>query len=48
MLMKASSFYPVILTGRVADTAEFCMMHFGFVKVFEADWYISLKKADSP
>ncbi|MFB9279804.1 VOC family protein [Cohnella cellulosilytica] len=41
--MKASSFYPVILTQQVVATADFYMEHFGFEKVFEADWYVSLK-----
>jgi len=43
--MKASSFYPVILTEQVAVTAAFYMEHFGFEMVFEADWYVSLKMA---
>jgi uncharacterized glyoxalase superfamily protein PhnB len=41
--MKASSFYPVVLSDQVAVTAAFYMEHFGFEKVFEADWYVSLK-----
>lgn len=41
--MKVSSFYPVVLTEQVASTAQFYMEHFGFEKVFEADWYVSLK-----
>ncbi|MGZ7444348.1 VOC family protein [Paenibacillus sp. TH7-28] len=41
--MKISSFYSVILTEEVAATAAFYMGNFGFEKVFEADWYISLK-----
>ena len=43
--MKVSSFYPVILTDQVAATAAFYTEHFGFEKVFEADWYISLRKS---
>ncbi|MEK4249504.1 VOC family protein [Paenibacillus sp. FSL W7-1287] len=41
--MKVSSFYPVILTEQVLTTAEFYTKHFGFEKVFEADWYVSLR-----
>lgn len=41
--MKVSSFYPVILTDQVIATAAFYEDHFGFKKMFEADWYISLK-----
>jgi catechol 2,3-dioxygenase-like lactoylglutathione lyase family enzyme len=42
--MMLSSFYPVIMTDRVAASSEFYMNHFGFVPVFEADWYVSLRK----
>jgi len=45
--VKVSSFYPVVMTERVAETAEFYVEYFGFEKVFEADWYVSLKKADA-
>lgn len=43
--MNVSGFYPVVMTERVAETAAFYMEHFGFEKVFEADWYVSLKKS---
>ncbi|MFC5404827.1 VOC family protein [Cohnella soli] len=45
--MRVSSFYPVILTEQVAATAAFYVEHFGFEKVFEADWYVSLKMSGS-
>ncbi|MCC3377755.1 glyoxalase/bleomycin resistance/extradiol dioxygenase family protein, partial [Cohnella sp. REN36] len=41
--MKVSSFYPVILTDQVITTTAFYEDHFGCEKVFEADWYVSLK-----
>lgn len=41
--MKISSFYPVILTEQVAESAEFYRNQFGFETVFEADWYVSLR-----
>jgi len=41
--MKLTSFYPVIMTDRVEETAAFYAEHFGFGKVFEADWYVSLQ-----
>jgi uncharacterized glyoxalase superfamily protein PhnB len=41
--MKVSSLYPVILTDRVASTAAFYIEYFGFEKVFEEEWYVSLK-----
>jgi catechol 2,3-dioxygenase-like lactoylglutathione lyase family enzyme len=43
--VKVSSFYPVILTGQVAATSAFYIEHFGFEQVFEADWYVSLRKS---
>jgi catechol 2,3-dioxygenase-like lactoylglutathione lyase family enzyme len=43
IIMKVSSCYPVILTDQVIPTAAFYEDHFGFQKMFEADWYISLK-----
>lgn len=42
--MKATSFYPVIMTDQVAATAQFYIEHFGFEAVFEADWYVSLQQ----
>lgn len=41
--MKLTSFYPVVLTEKVAQTAQFYITHFGFEVVYEADWYMSLK-----
>lgn len=41
--MKVSSFYPVVLTEQVMDTARFYREYFGFEAVFEADWYVSLR-----
>lgn len=41
--MKATSFYPVLMTEQVEATAEFYRNHFGFETVFEADWYVSLR-----
>ncbi|TDG00842.1 VOC family protein [Paenibacillus piri] len=43
--MKLSSFYPVILTERVAESSAFYTDYFGFEKVYEADWYVSLRLA---
>lgn len=45
--MKVTSFYPVIQSGKVSETAAFYTAYFGFEKVFEADWYVSLKLANS-
>ena len=43
--MKLTSFYPVVMTGKVADTAAFYVAHLGFRVVFEADWYVHLQLA---
>lgn len=41
--MKINSYYPVIMTDDVAGTAAFYRRHFGFVALFEADWYVHLQ-----
>lgn len=47
--MQLSSFYPVIGAVQVATTSDFYVQHFDFEVVFEADWYVSLKrKGDYP
>ncbi|CAH0121727.1 MULTISPECIES: VOC family protein [unclassified Paenibacillus] len=43
--MRTNSFYPVILTEKVALSAAFYKEHFGFEAVYEADWYVSMKLA---
>lgn len=40
------SLYPVIMTEKVAETADFYVKKFDFDKTFEMDWYVSLKKGD--
>ena len=46
--MTLSSFYPVLMTTRLAATRDFYVRHFGFTVTFEADWYVSLKLPDHP
>lgn len=41
--MKANSFYPVILTDKLAESSAFYKEHFGFETVFESEWYVSLQ-----
>ena len=41
--MKVTSYYPVIMTEKVAETAAFYITHFGFQALFEADWYVHLQ-----
>ena len=40
-----TSFYPVICTDRVAETRNFYTQLLGFEVTFEADWYVSLRRA---
>ncbi|NDL60177.1 VOC family protein [Phytoactinopolyspora mesophila] len=42
--MKLTGFYPVIQTAKLAETTAFYVEHFGFTVVFEADWYVSLRR----
>ncbi len=44
--MQINSFYPVLMSDKIAATCDFYVQHFGFQIVFEADWYVSLKSAD--
>jgi catechol 2,3-dioxygenase-like lactoylglutathione lyase family enzyme len=41
-IVKPTSYYPVICTAKVAETAAFYRSHFGFAPAFESDWYIHL------
>ncbi len=42
--MTFTSFYPVIMSSDVAVTAGYFREHFAFETVFEADWYVSLRR----
>lgn len=44
--MKATSFYPVIMTGDVAGTARFYIDHFRFKVAFENEWYVHLTSTE--
>jgi catechol 2,3-dioxygenase-like lactoylglutathione lyase family enzyme len=46
--MQINSFYPVIMTKKVAETARFYQDHLNFELTFEADWYVSLKQPVAP
>ena len=41
--MKIESFYPVLMSERVAELSAFYRDHFGFTLVFESEWYVSLR-----
>ena len=47
MNSKLNSFYPVICTDRVTETADFYVRNFGFEVTFDAGWYVSLRRADT-
>lgn len=44
--MRLTSFYPVLCSTRIADSARFYREHFGFETTFAADWYVSLRRPD--
>jgi catechol 2,3-dioxygenase-like lactoylglutathione lyase family enzyme len=46
--MQLTSFYPVIGTNQLRETHEFYTRLFGFETTFEADWYVSLRRAGPP
>lgn len=46
--MKTTSYYPVIQTEDVAQTAAFYRRHFRFDAEFEADWYVHLRSTEDP
>lgn len=43
--MKLNSFYPVIMSEKVAESAMFYTQYMGFEMVYEAEWYVSLKQS---
>jgi len=42
--MILGSFYPVLMTDNMKESATFYTRYFGFEVVFEADWYVSLQR----
>jgi uncharacterized glyoxalase superfamily protein PhnB len=46
--MKANSYYPVIMTRDVAETAGFYQKHFRFAALFTSDWYVHLQSEQDP
>lgn len=41
--MSPTSFYPVLMTTQVSETASFYRCHFGFEALFSSDWYVHLQ-----
>ena len=47
--MDIQGVYPLITTGRLRETRDFYLRHFGFHVVFEASWVVILAaSADEP
>jgi uncharacterized glyoxalase superfamily protein PhnB len=46
--MKANSYYPVLMTGKVAETAAFYEAHFRFRPLFSSNWYVHLQSKEDP
>lgn len=44
--MKCTQFYPVIMTDKVQETADFYVSHFRFKPTFESDWYFHLQSTE--
>lgn len=45
--MKVTNFYPVLMVDDVPRTAAFYTTHFGFLPLFETDWYVHLQMAQN-
>lgn len=46
--MKCTQYYPVLMTADVAGTRDFFAHHFGFLPLFDSDWYVHLQMHDDP
>jgi uncharacterized glyoxalase superfamily protein PhnB len=44
--MKTTSYYPVLMTDDVANSAQFYVTHFRFKPLFESDWYVHLQSKE--
>ncbi len=47
-MAKITSYYPVLATTDVAAAARFYEKHFGFRRLFDADWYVHLQQIEHP
>ena len=43
-----TSFYPVLMSQQVAQTADYFQTHFDFVPLFDSGWYVHLQSANDP
>jgi catechol 2,3-dioxygenase-like lactoylglutathione lyase family enzyme len=46
--MKATAYYPVLMTDDVAGTARFYVDFFRFRPLYENDWYVHLQSTEDP
>jgi catechol 2,3-dioxygenase-like lactoylglutathione lyase family enzyme len=46
--VELTSFYPVLCSTRLQESHDFYTRLFGFETVFEADWYVSLRRPGPP
>jgi uncharacterized glyoxalase superfamily protein PhnB len=44
--MKATSYYPVLMSAKVAETAAFYVSYLRFTPFFESDWYVHLQSTE--
>lgn len=44
--MKTTSYYPVLMTDDVANTADFYVKHFRFRRLFDSGWYVHLQSSE--
>lgn len=44
--METTQFYPVLMVPNAAEVSAFYQAHFGFLPLFESDWYVHLQSAD--
>jgi uncharacterized glyoxalase superfamily protein PhnB len=44
--MRATSYYPVLMTDDVAGTADFYKEHFHFTALFDSGWYVHLQSSE--
>lgn len=46
--MKITSYYPVLMVSDVAASSAFYQRHFGFVALYDSDWYVHLQSQSDP
>lgn len=46
--MKSTSYYPVLITPKMAETCQFYIRHLDFEPAFESDWYVHLRSKADP